>query len=78
MTKKKLLEDIRRNPSRFYRTPGDVLRDRRFGDEDKLDILRAWQSESGLPEITGLIAELESRFAPTEIQRNRETNHVCR
>jgi len=77
MSRKKLLEDIRRNPARFYRAPSDVLRDRRFGDEEKLDILRAWQIESRLPEITGLIAELEDRFAnnPTT---DRETNHVCR
>lgn len=78
MTKRKLLEDIRRNPSRFYRAPCDVLRDRRFGDEDKLDILRAWQTEIGLPEIAALIAELESRFAPTDMPRNKETSHVCR
>src|SRR3954463_11081210 len=26
MTKKKLFEDIRQNPARIYRTPGDVLR----------------------------------------------------
>jgi hypothetical protein len=63
MTKKKLLEDIMRNPARFYRAPGDVLRDRRFGGADKLDILRAWQVESPLPETAELIAELESRGA---------------
>ena len=31
MAKKQLLEDILRNPARFYRMPGDVLRDRHFG-----------------------------------------------
>jgi hypothetical protein len=63
MTRKKLIEDIRRNPHRFYRAPADVLRDRRFGDEDKLEILRAWQIESLLPEIPVMIAELETRCA---------------
>jgi len=32
MTKKRLFDDIRQNPARIYRTPGDVLRDRRFDD----------------------------------------------
>lgn len=52
-----------RNPARFYRAPGDVLRDRRFGNADKLDILRAWQVESPLSQTAELIAELESRMA---------------
>ena len=43
MTKKKLLEDIKQNPARIYRTPDDVLRDRRFGDAERLEILRAWR-----------------------------------
>jgi len=32
MAKKKLLEDIKIRPARFYRLPGDVMRDRRFCD----------------------------------------------
>jgi hypothetical protein len=43
MTKKKLFEDIKRHPARIYRTPNDVLRDRRFGDAERLEILRAWR-----------------------------------
>lgn len=64
MTKKKLLEDIRQNPARIYRTPSDVLRDRRFGDEDRLEILRAWREAGGegLEEIDAMIAELRSRL----------------
>jgi hypothetical protein len=62
MTKKRLLEDIRHDPARFYRAPSDVLRDRRFGPPDKLEILRAWQAATALPEIGGIIAELERRF----------------
>jgi hypothetical protein len=65
MAKKKLFEDIKQNPARIYRTPGDVLRDRRFGDAERLEILRAWQgakdgaAEQG--EIAAMIAELEAR-----------------
>lgn len=62
MTKKKLLEDIRHNPARIYRTPSDVLRDRRFGDEDRLEILRAWRDAGGEAEIDAMIAELRSRL----------------
>ena len=66
MTKKKLLEDIRQNPARIYRTPSDVLRDRRFGDEDRLEILRAWREAggdaAGMAEMDAMIAELQSRL----------------
>jgi hypothetical protein len=64
MAKKKLFEDIRLNPQRFYRAPGDVLRDRRFNDSERLEILRAWRDAE--PETAGLgamVAELESRLA---------------
>jgi hypothetical protein len=61
-----LLEDIRQNPARIYRTPSDVLRDRRFGDEDRLEILRAWREAGGdgavMAEMDTMIAELQSRL----------------
>jgi hypothetical protein len=63
MTKKKLLEDIKTNPARFYRVPADVLRDRRFADAERLEILRAWQKETDGPEVDGVVAALEGRFA---------------
>ena len=70
MTKKKLFEDIKRYPARIYRTPNDVLRDRRFGDAERLEILRAWReaeddaaSQGEIQgEIDAMIAELESRL----------------
>jgi hypothetical protein len=66
MTKKKLLEDIRQNPARIYRSPSDVLRDRRFGDEDRLEILRAWREAggdaAGMADIDAMIAKLQSRL----------------
>ena len=66
MTKKNLFEDTKHNPTRIYRSPGDVLRDRRFGDAERLEILRAWRDlnpaadERG--EIDVLIVDLESRL----------------
>jgi len=67
MAKKKLFDDIKLNPARIYRAPGDVLRDRRFGDAERLEILRAWQGASDdaarQNEIEAMIAELETRLS---------------
>lgn len=67
MTKKKLYDDILQNPARIYRLPADVLRDRRFNDAERLEILRAWREQGVEPrveeDITALIAELEDRHA---------------
>ncbi len=67
MTKKKLFEDIKQNPARIYRTPGDVLRDRRFADDERLEILRAWRDAApgtgDAAEIVAIIVELEGRAA---------------
>lgn len=63
MAKKKLLEDISRAPGRFYRAPGDVLRDRRFNDAERREILLAWreQAPDQLPAIAAAIDELQNR-----------------
>jgi hypothetical protein len=67
VTKKKLLNDILHNPARIYRLPADVLRDRRFADADRLEILRAWREQGAEArveeDIAALIAELEDRTA---------------
>jgi hypothetical protein len=66
MAKKKLLEDIKARPARFYRAPSDVMRDRRFGNEERLEILKAWAQE-GDGELAGRIGEaiedVEKRLA---------------
>jgi hypothetical protein len=65
MPKKKLLDDIKLRPTRVYRLPGDVIRDRRFDDSERLEILRAWLGEAEAapmaPQIENAIHELESR-----------------
>jgi hypothetical protein len=69
MARKKLLEDIKAHPGRFYRTPGDVMRDRRFDDGERLEILKAWMGEAEearLSEIRPVIADLERRLAPKD------------
>ena len=45
MTKKKLIEDIVQAPARFHRAPLDVIRDRRFSDSERLQILSAWERD---------------------------------
>lgn len=66
MSKKRLFEEIRQNPTRIYRAPGDVLRDRRFGDAERLEILRAWRDSGAQDdaEIGAMIQELERRLCP--------------
>jgi len=66
MSKKKLFEDIKQNPARIYRAPGDVLRDRRFANAERLEILRCWRDgQQGSPqeaEIDAAITEVEGRL----------------
>ena len=66
MAKKKLLEEIKFRPARFYRLPGDVIRDRRFADGERLEILHAWlagpESEALKPQIQTAIEELKTRI----------------
>jgi len=64
MAKKKLLEDIKQHPARIYRTPNDVLRDRRFSDGERLEILRSWRDSEDVPGtgIDAVIAEVEGRL----------------
>ena len=45
MTKKKLIEDVVQAPARFHRAPLDVVRDRRFSDSERLQILSAWERD---------------------------------
>ena len=66
MAKKKLLADIKAHPSRFYRLPGDVVRDRRFDDGERLEILQAWTGEADplrAEQIGEAIAEIRRRLA---------------
>lgn len=69
MAKKNLLNDIKVQPDRFYRFPGDVIRDRRFNDRERLEILKAWAEDPGdarSADIDNAIADIERRLAPDE------------
>ena len=64
MTKKKLLDDMLENPPRFYRSPGDILRDRRLADADRVQILCAWceSGSEGAEQAGQLMMELQQRL----------------
>jgi hypothetical protein len=76
MPKKRLLEEIVRDPRKFHRAPLDVIRDRRFSNEEQLEILSAWErqirSEDGAGElqrlqfVTHARAEVQQRARPEQ------------
>jgi hypothetical protein len=81
MTKKKLIEEIKLNPARYYRAPSDVNRDRRFTNEERLQILAAWERDvrsfpgddesaemetQRLRQVSDARAELERRMPASE------------
>jgi hypothetical protein len=43
MKREKFLHDVKVDPSRFYRNPCDIIRDRRLTNQDRLEILNAWE-----------------------------------
>ena len=45
MPKKRLIHDIVLDPTRYHRAPFDVVRDRRFSDDERLEILGAWERD---------------------------------
>ena len=81
MSKKKLFDDIKQNPARIYRTPADVLRDRRFADAERLQILRAWRELLADPAdrdvIESVAAEVERRIGASDCVSNGASGHAA-
>jgi hypothetical protein len=72
MSKRKLVEDMKLNPQRFYRAPTDVIRDRRFNDAERLEILEAWEgmADAGSEELrqaTDARKEIQQKMTGTDI-----------
>jgi len=42
----KFAAEAKANPTRYYRRPGEVVRDRRLSRQQKLAILEAWELEA--------------------------------
>ena len=60
MPKRRLIDDIKLDPGRYYRSPSDVNRDRRFSDEERLQIFAAWEDE--MRRATAVEGEESVRF----------------
>jgi hypothetical protein len=61
MSRKKLLDELKQNPARFYRAPADIVRDRRFNDEERLEILLAWDG-TAIAAVGAQIAEARKQI----------------
>jgi len=46
MKKAQFIQDAKLYPSRYYRNPSDVVRDRRLTNADRLEILAAWERDT--------------------------------
>lgn len=42
----KLVEEAKRDPSRIYANPSNVLRDRRLSDAERVEILASWERDA--------------------------------
>jgi hypothetical protein len=73
MSKRKLVEDMKLNPQRFYRAPTDVIRDRRFSDAERLEILEAWEgmADAGSEELR------QAADARKEIEQKRSNGEAA-
>jgi hypothetical protein len=79
MKKAKFLQDAKLDPARYYRNPSDVIRDRRLTNQDRLEILAAWEREARARQESEKFASEESkeleqlRRVREELERGGET-----
>jgi hypothetical protein len=81
MKKAKFVQDAKLDPSRYYRNPADVVRDRRLTNQDRLEILAAWErvarereqngdfesGSEGLQQLRRVREELERSLEPPSV-----------
>jgi len=78
MKKAKFVQDAKLDPSRYYRNPSDVVRDRRLTHQDRLEILTVWEREARERQQNTEFSESESeelqqlRRVREELERNSE------
>jgi hypothetical protein len=78
MKKAKFVQDAKLDPSRYYRNPSDVVRDRRLTNQDRLEILAVWEREARERQQNTEFSESESeevqqlRRVREELERNSE------
>ena len=78
MKKAKFVQDAKLDPSRYYRNPSDVARDRRLTNQDRLEILAIWEREARERQQNAEFSDGESeelqqlRRVREELERNSE------
>jgi hypothetical protein len=82
MKKAKFVQDAKLDPSRYYRNPSDVVRDRRLNNQDRLDILAVWErigrEREQNSDFEGVSEELEQlRRVREELERNLEATSTA-
>jgi hypothetical protein len=71
MKRARFVEDAKQDPQRYYRTPFDVIRDRRLTNGDRLEILNAWERGIASGSDDQLAEKLEQlRRVREEIERS--------
>ena len=79
MKKTKFIHDAKLSPSRYYRNPSDVVRDRRLTNIDRLEILAAWERDAreqqDLEEASEADPLQELRRVREEVERSEKAAH---
>ena len=72
MKKDKFVQDAKLDPSRYYRNPADIIRDRRLTNEDRLKILLAWERDARRQLETLETTDVMAAEKLQQLQRVRE------
>ena len=63
----RFVQDAKLDPGRYYRHPSDIIRDRRLTQEDRLEIVIAWEQRL---ESADDLNDIEEKLS--QLQRLRE------
>jgi hypothetical protein len=79
MKKAKFLQDAKLDPARFYRNPSDILRDRRLTDEDRKQIIAAWERTAQSRESHGATGAVQEQLEKLrQLREQLEGNFTIR
>ena len=74
MKRARFVEDAKQAPQRYYRTPFDVIRDRRLTNGDRLEVLNSGEKELSGSSDDQVAEKLDQlRRAREEIERSNDT-----
>jgi len=76
MKKAKFLQDAKLDPARFYRNPADVMRDRRLTDDDRRQIIAAWERNTKNQDQDGSVTGTEEQLSQLRELRERLGPHL--